>query len=152
MSSTLETREIEFAFAVRRALDESIAELPSPALDRLAAARAAAMARRKPEAVHAPVQAPQLAFAGAGGHGMLDDAFDTAPQHNHRPAGRRPLRGLSLLLPLAALVVALIGVASWEDQRRIDENADIDAAMLSEDLPLSAYLDHGFHAYLSHSR
>ncbi len=67
-------------------------------------------------------------------------------------AGRRPLRSLSVVLPLAALVIALIGVASWEDHRRIDENADIDAAMLSEDLPLSAYLDHGFHAYLSHSR
>ena len=27
--------------------------------------------------------------------------------------------------------------------------ADIDAAMLSDDLPLNAYLDHGFNAYLS---
>jgi hypothetical protein len=150
MSSTLETREIEFAFAVRRALDESIAELPAPALDRLAAARAAALARRKPE----PVHAPQLVPAFAGGHGAFSgsDASNAAPQQAHRPSGRRPLHGLSLLIPLVALVAVLVGVASWEDQRRIDENADIDAAMLSEDLPLSAYLDHGFHAYLSHSR
>jgi Protein of unknown function (DUF3619) len=151
MSSTLETSEIEFAHAVRRALDESIAELPAPALDRLAAARAAALARRKPEPVHAPVQAPQLVPAFASGHDMFGRP-DAASQHGGRSPGRRPLHGLSLLIPLVALVAVLIGVASWEDQRRIDENADIDAAMLSEDLPLSAYLDHGFHAYLSHSR
>ena len=142
MSSTLETRELEFAHAVRRALDESLSELPSPAVERLAAARAAALARKKPEPVEVPAFEPVL--AGVGAH-------DSSPEPQARH-GRRPLRGLSLLLPLAALVIALVGVASWEDQRRIDENADIDAAMLSDDLPLSAYLDHGFHAYLSHSR
>lgn len=144
MNSTLETREIEFASAVRRALDESVAELRAPALERLAAARAMALARKKPETVAAPVFVPALAGAASMSH----DA-PAAPQRGH---GRRPLRGLSLLLPLAALVIALVGVAAWEDQRRIDENADIDAAMLSDDVPLSAYLDHGFHAYLSHTR
>jgi hypothetical protein len=147
MNSTLETREIEFAHAVRRALDESVAELPAPALERLAAARAAALARKKPETVEVPVFAPVL--AGASAAGPIGGMESSAPHHR---SGRRPLRGLSLVLPLAALVIALIGVASWEDQRRIDENADIDAAMLSDDVPLSAYLDHGFHAYLSHSR
>jgi hypothetical protein len=151
MNSTLETREIEFAHAVRRALDESLTELPSPALERLAAARAAALARKKPETVEAPVFVPALAGAPAAGPIGGFDAPDVTDAPQHR-SGRRPLRGLSLLLPLAALVIALVGVASWEDQRRIDENADIDAAMLSDDVPLSAYLDHGFHAYLSHSR
>jgi hypothetical protein len=145
MSSTLETKEVEFAYAVRVALDERLTELPAPALERLASARAMALARKKPEPVEAPVFAPALAGAGAG---HLADAH-AAPQHR---SGRRPLRGLSLLLPLAALVIALVGVASWEDQRRTDENADIDAAMLSDDVPLSSYLDHGFHAYLSHTR
>jgi hypothetical protein len=146
MNSTLETREIEFAHAVRRALDESLTELPAPALERLSAARAAALARKKPETVEAHVFVPALAGAGTGM--SMDDIASAAPQRT----GRRPLRGLALLVPLALLVVTLVGVASWEDQRRIDENADIDAAMLSDDVPLSAYLDHGFHAYLSHSR
>jgi len=35
----------------------------------------------------------------------------------------------------------------WEDQQRTAELADIDAAMLSDNLPLDAYLDHGFNAY-----
>ncbi|CAG9188733.1 hypothetical protein BVI2075_1310016 [Burkholderia vietnamiensis] len=36
--------------------------------------------------------------------------------------------------------------------QRTAELADIDAAMLSDDLPLNAYLDHGFNAYLSRAR
>ncbi len=54
--------------------------------------------------------------------------------------------------PMFALVAALIGVAYWEDQQRIADTADIDAAMLSDELPLNAYLDHGFNAYLSRTR
>lgn len=49
-------------------------------------------------------------------------------------------------------VFGLVGIAYWEDMQRTAELADIDAAMLSDDLPLNAYLDHGFNAYLSHAR
>ncbi|TCG02970.1 hypothetical protein BZM27_51920 [Paraburkholderia steynii] len=48
-----------------------------------------------------------------------------------------------------ALVIGLAGIAWWEDHQRTAELADIDAAMLSDDLPLNAYLDHGFNAYLT---
>ncbi|KAB0630750.1 DUF3619 family protein, partial [Burkholderia territorii] len=54
--------------------------------------------------------------------------------------------------PLALLLAGLVGIAYWEDMQRTAELADIDAAMLSDDLPLNAYLDHGFNAYLSHAR
>ncbi|WP_158646850.1 DUF3619 family protein, partial [Burkholderia pseudomallei] len=63
-------------------------------------------------------------------------------------------RGIGLLArawPLALLLAGLIGIAYWEDMQRTAELADIDAAMLSDDLPLTAYLDHGFNAYLSHT-
>ncbi|RDK01345.1 DUF3619 family protein [Paraburkholderia lacunae] len=138
--SSLETKELEFARQVRRALDENAASIPSAAVDRLAAARRAALARKKPETVSAPVLVP--AFAGAGmpaGMQQLD-----APQRR-----RSPLRRFALAWPLAALVVSLVAIAYWEDQQRTAELADIDAAMLSDDLPLNAYLDHGFNAYLS---
>lgn len=46
----------------------------------------------------------------------------------------------------------MIGVTYWENMQRAAELADIDAAMLSDNLPLNAYLDHGFNAYLSHAR
>ncbi|MHA7166181.1 DUF3619 family protein, partial [Burkholderia pseudomallei] len=60
-------------------------------------------------------------------------------------------RRLARAWPLALLLAGLIGIAYWEDMQRTAELADIDAAMLSDDLPLTAYLDHGFNAYLSHT-
>ncbi|CAB3791490.1 hypothetical protein LMG28614_03328 [Paraburkholderia ultramafica] len=138
--SSLETKELEFARQVRRALDENAASIPPATVDRLAAARRAALARKKPETVSAPVFVPALAGAG------MPDGFRQVEIPQRR---RSPLRRFALAWPLAALVVSLIGIAYWEDQQRTAELADIDAAMLSDDLPLNAYLDHGFNAYLS---
>ncbi|APA85326.1 DUF3619 family protein [Paraburkholderia sprentiae WSM5005] len=139
--SSLENTELEFARQLRRALDENTASLPPATVDRLAAARRAALARKKPEAVSAPVFAPVLAGMPPGMVGL--------PQDGLEPRRRWPLRRFALAWPLAALVVSLIGIAYWEDHQRTAELADIDAAMLSDDLPLNAYLDHGFNAYLS---
>jgi hypothetical protein len=136
--SSLETKELEFARQVRRALDENAASIPPATVDRLAAARRAALARKKPETVSAPAFVP--AFVGMPG-GL--------PQVEIPRRRRSPLRRFALAWPLAALVVSLVGIAYWEDQQRTAELADIDAAMLSDDLPLNAYLDHGFNAYLS---
>ncbi|WP_153102158.1 DUF3619 family protein [Paraburkholderia hayleyella] len=138
MSPSPETKELEFSRQVRRALDESATRLAPATLSRLAAARHLAVARKKPETVCAPSFVPALATSGA--------QF-TRPQH--RPS---PLRRLALAWPLVALVLGLVSIAYWEDQQRSAELADIDAAMLSDDLPLNAYLDHGFNAYLSHQR
>ena len=139
--SSLENRELEFARQVRRALDETTASLPTTTVDRLAAARQAALARKKPEAVSAPVFVP--AFAG------MPAGLTNPPPAGLAPHRRSPLRRFALAWPVVALVVSLIGIAYWEDHQRTAELADIDAAMLSDDLPLNAYLDHGFNAYLS---
>jgi Protein of unknown function (DUF3619) len=137
MSSAVDTKEREFALAIRRALDESADGLPQPTLTRLAQARRVALQRKKPHMAPQTVLAP----AAAG-----------AP---FVPGERQPVRRaprLVLIWPILALAAALICVAYWEDQQRIAETADIDAAMLSDELPLNAYLDHGFNAYLSHAR
>jgi hypothetical protein len=140
MSSALESKENEFARKVVRALDENASGIPAAAADRLAAARRAALARKKPEkaAVTAPAFSP--AFAGAAG-GQF------GPPSVPQPRGRFARFGLAV--PLLALVIGLAGIAYWEDQQRTAELADIDAAMLSDNLPLDAYLDHGFNAYLT---
>ncbi|HYS66628.1 MAG TPA: DUF3619 family protein, partial [Paraburkholderia sp.] len=91
--SSLETKELEFARQVRRALDENAASIPSATVDRLAAARRAALARKKPETVSAPVFVP--AFAGAG----MPQLELEAPQRR-----RSPLRRFALAWPLVALV------------------------------------------------
>ncbi len=49
MSNALDQKETEFALKVRRALDENINSLPAASLDKLAAARQTAIARKKPE-------------------------------------------------------------------------------------------------------
>ena len=136
--SSLETKELEFARQVRRALDENAAGLAPATVDRLAAARRAALARKKPETVSVPVFAPVFAGMPAA-----------LPQVETPRRRRSPLRRFALAWPLAALVVSLVGIAYWEDQQRTAELADIDAAMLSDNLPLDAYLDHGFNAYLT---
>ncbi|HEY4803264.1 MAG TPA: DUF3619 family protein [Paraburkholderia sp.] len=139
MSSALENKELEFVREMRRALDESAANLPAGATARLAAARKTALARKKAEFVL--VRAPALAAAGVG-------SLSGAP--SHQPARRRSaLARFALAWPLAALVAGLFAIAYFEDQQRTAELADIDAAMLSDDLPLTAYLDHGFNAYLT---
>ncbi|PAJ82157.1 DUF3619 family protein [Burkholderia ubonensis] len=146
MSSAPSNRELEIALKVRRALDERAAALPAATTDRLTAARRAALARKKPEPVAAPVFVP--AFAGAAG------AYGPVVTPARQPAGR-PYASLARRLlrawPLALLLAGLVGIAYWEDMQRTAELADIDAAMLSDDLPLNAYLDHGFNAYLSHA-
>jgi len=140
MSTALETNEKSFVRALRRALDESAAQLPASHTDRLAAARRAALARKKAEPQFVRVASPSLAAAGVpGGPGATPDA----------PRRRSRLSRFALAWPLAALVAGLFAIAYVEDQQRTAELADIDAAMLSDDLPLTAYLDHGFNAYLS---
>ena len=139
MSSALETKELEFALQLRRVLDENAARIPPATTDRLAAARRAALARKKPEAVHAPAFTP--VFVGAG-------ALAGMPQPE-APRRLPRLRKLALAWPVLALVIGIAGIAWWEDHQRTAELADIDAAMLSDDLPLNAYLDHGFNAYLT---
>ncbi|HEY2021559.1 DUF3619 family protein [Paraburkholderia sp.] len=139
--SSVENRELQFARQLRRALDETTASLTPATVDRLAAARRAALARKKPETVSAPVFVP--AFAG------MPTGLAGRPDAGVAPRRRSPLRRFALAWPVAALVVSLIGIAYWEDHQRTAELADIDAAMLSDDLPLNAYLDHGFNAYLS---
>jgi hypothetical protein len=140
MSSALEIKELEFVQGMRRALDESAASLPSATTARLTAARKAALARKKAEPVR--VRVPSLAAAGVGaGMASLPDALP--------PRRRSALARFALAWPLAALVAGLFAIAYFEDQQRTAELADIDAAMLSDDLPLTAYLDHGFNAYLT---
>ena len=140
MSSALDKQELEFVQELRRALDESAASLPSATTVRLSAARKAALARKKAEPVL--VRAPALAAAGVGAIGGVPGGLPA-------PRRRSALARFALAWPLAALVVGLFAIAYVEDQQRTAELADIDAAMLSDDLPLTAYLDHGFNAYLS---
>ena len=127
-------KQVNFAYKVRHALNENLDNLPTATTDRLAAARAKALSMKR---ANAPLRAtaPILVPAGSIG-GMMGNT----PSWFNR---------IGLLIPLIALVAGLSGIYKIEQQKRIAETADIDTAVLSDELPLSAYLDHGFSAYLA---
>lgn len=133
-----EINERRLAHEIRTALDASAHALPDNVTDRLSAARRIALARKKAQAA---VTVPQLAAAGM--HTVYFDEDDT-PLHR---AGAW-LRRLGLVWTLVALAAGLFGIYHWQQQQRVDELADVDAAMLLDDLPPTAYADQGFHVFL----
>ncbi|MDR5813893.1 MULTISPECIES: DUF3619 family protein [unclassified Caballeronia] len=147
MSSALETKENEFALKIARALDENTAGLPTATVDRLRDARRAAIARKKPEKVAVAISAPAFTPALAGAGATLTSGGSGEERRTRGLFAR--LGGLGLAWPLAALIIGMAGIAYWEDQQRRAELAEIDAAMMSDSLPIDAYLDHGFNAYLT---
>jgi hypothetical protein len=56
-----------------------------------------------------------------------------------------------LLLPMAVLILGLIAINQWRDTQIAAEIEEIDAGVLTSDLPLDAYLDKGFDAWLKRS-
>ena len=58
--------------------------------------------------------------------------------------------GLSfrLVLPMAVLVGGLLAINGWQQNKRVAEVEEIDALLLADDLPIDAYLDKGFEAWL----
>ena len=63
----------------------------------------------------------------------------------------RSVMGVRYVLPLAALVLGLVGVVYVHNGSVPSEIADIDAGLLTDELPINAYLDQGFDAWLKRS-
>jgi hypothetical protein len=51
-------------------------------------------------------------------------------------------------VPLIALVAGLVLIQDWQYRSQISVAAEVDAALLGDDLPLNAYRDAGFVEYL----
>ena len=106
-------------------LDQSVEQLPARILYRLRTAREAALAHaREPALTHI-------------GPGTLAGG----------PTVRRAV------LPVAALVLLLLMMFYWQSLQQPSHNsdvADLDADVLTDDLPVRAYLDQGFEVWLYH--
>jgi hypothetical protein len=129
----MNTDDINLAYKLRHALNENLDALPASTTERLAAARKLALARKKADApaqLHAKARKTRR-------------FFDVDFHFSGESLGR-----LGVAIPLVALVVGLGGLYQYEQQQRIAEVAELDAAVLADELPLTAYLDHGFNAYL----
>jgi len=130
----MNTDDINLAYKLRHALNENLDALPASTTERLAAARALALSRKKPDA------ASTAPFARKD---WRRSWFDVDALFSNVALGR-----LAVAVPLLALVVGLGGVYQYEQQQQIAELAELDAAVLADELPLTAYLDHGFNAYV----
>ena len=121
--------EIRFANKVRQALNEG-SRVDARIAQRLHSAREQALAHRKPE------RAPALAWVRAAAAGVI--------------GGFGGFGGFSvrLLLPTALLVAGLAAIYSWQQEQRAADVEELDAQLLTDDLPIDAYLDRGFEAWL----
>ena len=121
--------ELRFANKIRQALNQGV-RLDAHISERLRAAREQALAIRKPE------REPALAWARSTAAGVI--------------GGFGGLGGFSLrlLLPTVLLVVGLATIYNWQQDQRAADAEELDARLLTDDLPIDAYLDRGFEAWL----
>jgi hypothetical protein len=121
--------EQQIAYRIRQYLNRGL-DLDASKLVRLKAARERALAHQRVES-----RISALAWAGniigkSGGPSTL------VPR---------------VLLPTAILILGLIAINQWRETQVAAEIDEIDAAVLTGDLPLDAYLDKGFDAWLKRS-
>ena len=133
--------EVEFSYRVRAALNEGAERIDDRHLQRLAQARQAALARRKPSRAPAPDWMPAVAVTA--GRGAVRFA-----ERDQSPLWGWMFR-VGIAAPVVALVVGFVSVYQWRESERIDELAAVDLALLLDDQPLSTYADRGFSGLLN---
>ena len=121
--------EREFGYQIKQQLDRALA-LDAATLSRLKVAREQALARQR-------MTEPAFALAWV-------DAVVGRVSGNPASA--------SIALAGAALIFALVGIQYWQRAPTVEEIAEIDAALLSSDLPINAYLDNSFDTWLKRSQ
>lgn len=122
---------------IRGALDTGLTLAPET-VARLKVAREHALARQS------VIAAPQVALAHGG-----------AAVGRDRPVGAWAQAGLSI----SCLIVALVGLHYWQEARQTaaaaaqvtEEIVEVDTQVLTGDLPINAYLDEDFQAWLKQS-
>jgi len=62
------------------------------------------------------------------------------------------LASASIAVAGAALIIALVGIQYWQQTPTVEEIEEIDAALLTSDLPINAYLDKSFDTWLKRSQ
>jgi len=126
-----------FGRRVAQRLSAGTAELPYGVTERLRAARVQAVAKRK--SAHVLGASPVFALGGAGTLNLGD-------------SGSHLWNRIASALPLIALAAGLILIHAVQNERRATEVAEVDAALLTDDLPPAAYADPGFVQFLKSSR
>jgi hypothetical protein len=120
--------EFETAYKIRKVLNQGTEALPPGTAERLF------QARNKALASHRQASVGVLGLAGLG-HFSTDFFLHRA----------------RTVAAITALAIGAGGAYYWNNFQQADENEEIDSALLADDLPVNAYLDQGFHAWLERS-
>ena len=129
-----------FALRVTARLTSGTEELPYDISERLRASRMQALAKRKKDPVVVRRTAPVV--VQAGGAATLGRGGDE---------GGGWWNALISAIPLLALVVGLVAVNMVQEEDSTKDLAEVDAALLTDDLPPAAYADPGFVQFLKSS-
>jgi hypothetical protein len=127
----------QYARRIAARLDAGAAGLPHDISERLRAARAQALAKRKVAAL----QPARSASVAPDGQAVLggNEGFGF-------------WRGVASALPVIVLAAGLVTIHVVQNERRASEVAEVDAALLTDDLPPAAYADPGFAQFLKSGR
>jgi len=127
-------QDSDFAKKLTGYLDDGTAKLRAGTAYRLQLARQEALARiTDPQRASAARMTPALAGAGAG---------------TGTVGSRTPRSNVKLWLGILLIVAAGVGYQQWQAYQQVRDLAETDAAILSSDLPIDAYLDRGFQNWL----
>ena len=127
-----ELAQDQFGKLVAKNLDQGLGDLSPKAMLRLEKARELAISKKKPE----------KAFAWAS-------RMKLASQNGHASGSQgKWLRGASLIAPMIALTIGLLAISQWQQDARINDIAEVDTALLSDEVPPDAYADNGFWVFL----
>jgi hypothetical protein len=125
--------EDRFGLLVAARLSDAADELPYDISERLRAARTRALANRK-------ITVTRTATSTAVSGGVATITFG----NEHFSWWNR----IAAVIPLLALVLGLIAISAIQNDNRTNELAEIDSALLTDDLPPAAYTDAGFAHFL----
>jgi len=116
-------------------LDQSANQVPADVMERLRASRVQAIAKRRV----LKIETATSVFANNASATLGGDA--------HFGFWGRA----ASLLPLVVLLVGLIGIGVLQENQRAEELAEVDTAILTDELPPNAYTDAGFAQFLKAS-
>ncbi|KQT07716.1 DUF3619 family protein [Ramlibacter sp. Leaf400] len=128
-------RQDQFGRRIAARLDAGAAGLPHDISERLRAARMQALAHRQ-----AALQSVHSVSASGGQATLGGDEQVSFWQR------------LASALPLIVLAAGLVTIHVVQNERRASEVAEVDAALLTDDLPPAAYADPGFVQFLKSGR
>ncbi|MFM2112892.1 MAG: hypothetical protein RLZZ271_1552 [Pseudomonadota bacterium] len=133
INDTIQSKTDRFGYKVAGALTSANDCLPHDITERLRAARVQALSHRKRtlEVRTAPV------ITSVSSNGTLTLGFGAGFWEN-----------MGALIPVMVLLLGMFAMDNLQNHMQVSELAEVDSALLTDDLPPAAYSDPGFAQFL----